>query len=318
MKHLTKSLKNRKKLTRKGSNNLFIVLFLLPTMICYCVYYLYPIVTVFYTSFCQWDYKNATSPQLFPIKELFNNYQYIFTKYPFFWEAFTNSVKWALCGIFIQMPLAVIAAILLSRSLPGWKFARNVYIIPSVISSAAIGLIFLQIYNPRYGVVNQIIKLFAPGFSENILLLPKINFWAMTFSYIFFAGSSMILVMGHIFSIPTEIYEAANLDGAIGLKKDIYITLPLIKDIVKTITILAATSGFLLYNEVYLLTKGAAGTKSISYIIRDLAIVTSRTQYGRANTVGVVQIVMGMLIILAINLMFSINKMKFKSRKGQC
>ena len=58
------------------------------------------------------------------------------------------------------------------------------------------------------------------------------------------------------------------------------------------------------YRPVYFLTRGAAGTKSISYIIRDLAVGSSRTQYARANTIGVFQIVGGMLIILTINLIF--------------
>lgn len=72
------------------------------------------------------------------------------------------------------------------------------------------------------------------------------------------------------------------------------------------VCILAATGGFLLYNEVYFLTKGAAGTYSISYVIRELAITSPRTQFGRANTVAVVQILAGMLIIVIINMLFNL------------
>lgn len=82
----------------------------------------------------------------------------------------------------------------------------------------------------------------------------------------------------------------------------------MIKDTLKTVAIMAATSGFLLYNEVFFLTNGAAGTKSISFIIRELAVSSSRTQYARANTIGVVQILGGMLIILSINLIFKESK----------
>ena len=103
------------------------------------------------------------------------------------------------------------------------------------------------------------------------------------------------------------------LDGASGLKQDWYITLPMIKGTLKTVSILAATSGFLLYNEVFFLTKGAAGTYSISYVIRELAITSPRTQFGRANTVAVIQILAGMVIIVAINLLYSIS---FKRKRG--
>ncbi|WP_321004291.1 carbohydrate ABC transporter permease [Eisenbergiella porci] len=184
----------------------FIFLFLLPTMLCFCVFYLYPILTVIITSFAKWDYTNLTSPQIYPIKELFTNYQYIFEKYPYFREALRNSCLWALCGIVIQVPFAVLVAIALSRKLRGWKVSRNVFIIPNVICSAAMGLIFLQFYNPKYGVVNQLIQLFNPDFKDNILLIPGVNFVAMTCSYIFFAGTSMLMVLGQIFAIPTEIY----------------------------------------------------------------------------------------------------------------
>ena len=79
-------------------------------------------------------------------------------------------------------------------------------------------------------------------------------------------------------------------------------------------SILAATSGFLLYNEVYFLTKGAAGTYSISYVIRELAITSPRTQFGRANAVATIQILAGMVIIVIINLLYRIS---FKKKAGQ-
>ena len=76
---------------------------------------------------------------------------------------------------------------------------------------------------------------------------------------------------------------------------------------------MAATSGFLLYNEVFFLTNGAAGTKSISFIIRELAITSSRTQYARANTIGAVQIVLGLILVGLINVIFAESK---ESQRG--
>ena len=92
-------------------------------------------------------------------------------------------------------------------------------------------------------------------------------------------------------------------------------TIPLVKPTIKTVTTLAATSGFLLYNEVYFLTGGAAGTKSISYIIRELAITSPRTQYARANTVGVVQIAIGLILVAVINWIFSQDKYSLRERR---
>lgn len=298
---------------RKG----FILAFLAPTLIAFALFYLYPIVTVFVTSFCKWDYTNITSPEFFGFADMWNNYKYIFELYPYFWEALKNSSIWALLGVFVQIPIATMIAIALSRKVKGVKFVRNVYIIPNMISTAAMGMIFLQLYSPLYGVVNPVIRLFKPDFTENILLLKGPAFIAMTCAYIFFTGTTTLMILGNIMAIPEDVREAAMLDGASGLRQDLYITVPMIRDTLRTVSILAATAGFLLYNEVYFLTKGAAGTYSISYVIRELAITSTRTQFGRANAVAVVQILAGMVIIVIVNLLYSgIFRGVRRSRKG--
>ena len=237
-------------------------------------------------------------------EELFSNYKYIFSQYPYFWEALRNSLCWALVGVCIQVPLTLIIAIVLSKGQAGSKAARNIYIIPSVISSAAMGLIFLQLYNAKYGPIQKIIQIFKPEFTDSILLVEGANFWAIVFAYVFFCGTTAIMLLGQIHSIAPEIYEAAKIDGATGWKRELYVTIPMVKPTLKTVTTLAATSGFLLYNEVYFLTNGAAGSKSISYIIRELAITSTRTQYARANTIGAVQILIGLALVGIINMAF--------------
>ena len=126
--------------------------------------------------------------------------------------------------------------------------------------------------------MNPIIQLFNPGFKENILLLKGSAFWALTAAYIFFTGTTTLMILGNILAVPEEVREAATLDGASGLLQDWHIIIPMIRGTLKTVSILAATSGFLLYNECFL-TKGAAGTYSVSYIIRELAITSLRTQF---------------------------------------
>lgn len=303
-------------LSRSAKKNIFIISFLTPTLIMFCGFYLYPLLNVFFTSFCKWDYTNIPNPQPYGLGELFTNYKYIFTVYPYFGEALRNSLGWAVLGMVVHVPVAVIVALALSRKLRGWKIVRNIYVIPTIISSAAMTMIFLQLYNPRYGIVNEIIRLFNPTFMDNILMIPGVNFFAITGTYILFAGYISILILGNMMTISTEIQEAAILDGATGWQQDWYITLPLSKGIIKTAMILASSAGFLLYNEVYLMTKGAAGTRSISFLIRDLAIISPKSQFSRANTVGVVQVVVGMLIIVFINIVFSIDWSEMKARRA--
>lgn len=304
--------KNKMGWRRKG----FIAAFLTPTLIAFAVFYLYPIVTAFLTSFCKWDYTNINAPEFFGWKDMWNNYKYIFETYPYFWEALKNSSLWAMLGPAVQIPIATLIALVFSRKVRGIKLIRNIYIIPNMISTAAMGMIFLQLYSPLYGVVNPVIKLFNKGFNDSILLLEGPAFWAMTAAYIFFTGTTTLMILGNVMAVPEEVKEAARLDGASGLKQDWYITIPMIKETLRMVSILAATGGFLLYNEVYFLTKGAAGTYSISYVIRELAITSPRTQFGRANTVAVVQILAGMVIIIIINGLYGISFHKKAQRGG--
>ena len=301
---------------KKSSRAIFMTLFLLPSCLCFLIFYAYPILQILVTSFCKWDYTNLKNPVFFEAGEILTNYKYIFTQYPYFWEALRNSLGWALVGVVIQVPLTLVVAIVISKGLKFSKFARNVYIVPSVISSAAMGLVFLQLYNARYGPIQQIIQKFNPDFTDSILLVEGANFWAIVFAYVFFCGTTAIMLLGQIHGIAPELYEAAKIDGATGLKRELYVTIPLVKPTIKTVTTMAATSGFLLYNEVFFLTNGAAGTKSISFIIRELAITSSRTQYARANTVGAVQIVIGLILVGVINLLFAESKSSQKGGKA--
>lgn len=315
-------MKTKPTLLRKGrmewQRKVFIAGFLAPTLIMFCIFYLYPLVTVFVTSFCKWDYSNIANPEFFGWKDMFNNYKYIFTTYPFFWEAVRNSSVWALLGIFFQIPVSTLIALAFSRKMRAVTVIRNIYIVPCMISSAALGMIFLQLYSPLYGVVNPVISLFkGEPFAENILLIKNSAFVALTCAYIFFTGTTTLMILGNIMAIPQEVREAAYLDGASGFVQDLHITIPMIRGTLKTVSVLAATSGFLLYNEVFFLTKGAAGTYSISYVIRELAITSPRTQFGRANAVALIQILGGMLIILIVNIVYALPDVIEKLRKGR-
>lgn len=312
-----KQLSGQAPARREGvRRRLFIFAFLAPTLLAFCAFYLYPLLTVVVTSFCKWDYTNVTSPELYSFSHLLDNYDYILHTYPYFWEALRNSTAWALLGIFFQIPLSALMALAFSRKMRGTAFIRNLYIVPCMISSAALGMIFLQLYSPLYGIVNPVIRLFDPAFKDSVLLMKGPAFWAMTGAYIFFTGTTTLMILGNILAIPTQVREAALLDGASGFVQDLYITIPLLKGTLKTVSILAATSGFLIYNEVFFLTKGAAGTYSISYIIRELAITSSRTQFGRANAVALIQVVMGLLLILLVNVLYELPGF-IRSRRGR-
>ena len=273
---LKESINNKKKSKLGMRRTGFIIAFLAPTILAFCVFYLYPIITVFVTSFCKWDYSNITSPEFFGFQDLWSNYEYIFKKYPFFWvSTLKNSATWALLGAIVQIPVATLIALALSRKVKGIKFVRNVYIIPNMISTAAMGVIFLQLYNPSYGIINPIIRIFNKDFTDSVLLLKGPAFIAMTCAYIFFTGTTTLMILGNIMAVPEEVREAAMLDGASGLKQDWFITIPMIKGTLKTVSVLAATSRYSFFTTKLFPDKRSSG--NVQYQLCDSRVaITAR------------------------------------------
>lgn len=288
----------------------FVIMFLLPAVLLFAIIYAYPLANIFITSFSKWNYKNLSSPEFLGFGHMFDNYIKLFTNDYYFLTSLFNSLKWVLLVIFIQIPLSVIVAFILSKKPFGWKLVRNTYIIPNIISTSAIGLIFLNLYDPARGAVTQILNSLNPFNDINILASGNSAFWGVTFSFVLFGGTSMLLVLSQISAVSSELYEAAEIDGANPFQIDTKIVFPLLKPIIGTITILATNYGLLLYNEIALLTGGGPdkATYSLSYYIYQTAMGSSKLNFSLANTAGVIQFLLGLLLVLLISKVFKTSK----------
>jgi ABC-type sugar transport system permease subunit len=144
----------------------------------------------------------------------------------------------------------------------------------------------------------------------NILADGKLAFWAVTCSFIFFAGSSMILVLARILSVSPELVEAARIDGAKNWQINVYILLPLLRPIIGTIAILQVNYALLLYNEIALISGGGPdkATYSLSYLIFQKAMGSTRLNFAEANTVGVIQFLLGIVMVGIISRVFSADR----------
>lgn len=296
--------KNKRIPTRR---TLFILAFLAPGILLFLVIYAYPILNIFITSFTKWNYKNLANPQFLQFQNLFDNYIRLFTKDYYFKTALLNSLKWTVLAALIQVPFALIVALVLSKKPRLWRFTRNAFIIPNIISSAAIGLIFLNMYDPARGLITLLLQKLFPGFDVNLLANGKTAFWCVTGAFILFGGTIMLLLLAQIMSIPKDLFEAASIDGASGLKKDLLITLPLIKPAIGTALILACNYALLIYNEIALITKGGpdGATYSLSYYIYKTAMGSSKLNFALANTAGVLMFILGLIMVAILNYTFN-------------
>ncbi|WP_346910876.1 carbohydrate ABC transporter permease [Faecalicatena orotica] len=300
--------RTKKKIFSK--KNGFILAFLLPGIILFCAIYAYPLIEIFVTSFTKWNYKNFLHPEFLGWGHLFDNYIKLFTIDRNFQVALVNSIKWVVLTMAVQIPFTVLVALVLSGKPRGWKFTRNAFIIPNIISTAAIGLIFLNIYSPSRGIITEICNWFSPGSNVSVLANETYAFWGVTFAFILFGGSSCLLLITQIFSIDSSIYEAAKVDGASTLQTNLKITLPLMRPMIGTVSVMAANYGLLLYNEIALITQGGPdnATYSLSYYIYKTALGSTKLNFARGNTAGVIQFLLGLLLVGMINKAFRTNQ----------
>ncbi len=190
-----------------------------------------------------------------------HNLQRVFTKDPDFWTSLVNTVTLSFFKLLAEIPLALLLAVLLNQKLKGIGFFRVTLFLPAVISAAIIGLIFSLLFASFNGMVNSILQ--SIGFISRpinwfstkgnaMLVLGIASVWQ---NY----GINMMFFLMALQSIPEEIYECAELDGATGLRKFFSITLPMIAPIFESVLLMAIIGSLKVCDLVISLTDGQPG-----------------------------------------------------------
>ncbi|MBR6708813.1 MAG: sugar ABC transporter permease [Clostridia bacterium] len=284
---------------RGGGRGGWIFLFLLPSLIIFLAFYLVPILTVFATSLTRWDGFN--SPEFIG----FANYARMFGDSTFL-TALRNLAAWALIATTLHVGFGVLVAFVLYHRPFGWKLTRNVFMIPNVISMAAWALIYKFIFNNDIGILNNLIRKIFPEFQVQWYYTSPYAFWAVTFTWLFFAVIVTLIVLNDLYAIPEEINEAARIDGATSWQITRRIHLPMCRNAIGTGIICSVTSRIAMYESISLTTAGGPGDDTMN-----LPIILVRSMldlnYGYANANGVVMFVIGLLILWIVNRAFRMN-----------
>ena len=169
-------------------------------------------------------------------------------------------------------------------------------------------MLFVMLLNPSFGIVNKGLE--ALGFQNlpNWFSNSSTAFFAVTITWLPFAATVTILVMAEMTSLDVSILEAAKVDGATEFQTTIRIILPLMKNIIGTTTVLGATSMLQKLDILMMTTKGGPGdvTLNLPYFVYNTAF--SAKQFGLANSVGVLMIIMGLIVVGIINRIYRVRK----------
>ncbi len=276
--------------------------FLLPCLLLFVFVYLVPIIIVFFTSL--FEYKSGGVFRFIGLE----NYIEAVVHDKRLHKALANTGIWALLQSTIHVGIGTVTAIILSRKRRGWKVLRTIYMIPNVVSASALGIIFLNVFNAKYGLINSFVSMVTgKDFSKNWFFDNDSAFITVTWSWLLYAGLIMILVLAGLSSIPNEITEAAKIDGATKLQIDFKVKLPMIRTVMGTCLILSSTSMLREFELIFLTTNGGPGTITLNLPLYLYKTSLIDNNYGYANMMGVLLIVLGVIVVYCINKIFRMN-----------
>ena len=242
--------------------------FLLPTVIAFCIAFIIPFVTGLYLSFC--DFTTVSNAKFVG----FANYIKAFSSSQRFGQAFGFTTLFTIISIITVNIIAFTLAYLLTRKIKGTNFFRTVFFMPNLIGGIVLGYTWQSMINAvlaKYGTT--LVADAKYGFIGLIILMN----WQMI-------GYMMIIYIAGLQNVPTELIEASKIDGATKWQTLRHVTIPMVMPSITICLFLTLSNSFKLYDQNLALTAGAPMHK-----IEMLALNIVNSFYGRSNFEGVGQ-----------------------------
>lgn len=280
--------------TYKRQKVLTSILFLVVPLILLLVFTYLPAINMFLYSLTKWD-------GFGPVDKFvgIQNYLDIFTK-PEYFSVFRVSLYY-FSGSIVQLVLALYFATLVSFNVRFKNFFKGILYFPSLINGVAIAFTFLYFFQPDGGL-DSVVKLVA-GSSANMPLWlgdqRLINISLAAVSVWRYMGFNFVLFVGAIQSIPFEIYESSDLDGAGRWQQFLYIILPSIRPILTLSAILAVRGALSVFEIPYVMTNGMNG--STTFVIQTINTAFRLNKVGLASAMAVVLLVLIVIVTVVQN-----------------
>ena len=286
---------------KKITNGINVFLFLLPGLLLFVAVLVAPIIMSCFYSFFDWNgFGTKTFVGLSNYKELFTSDAIMF------WKALFNSLLLAALSVFVQLPISLGLALLLGKGMKGERAFLSIFFMPVLISTVVIGQLWLKIYNPSYGILNVALRgMGLDALAKTWLGDPALALGAAFVPILWqYVGYHMLLMYAGVKSVPTELREAAMLDGATAGQTNRYVVIPYIKSIIKVSVIFAVTGSLKSFDLIYVLTNGGPyhATEVPSTLMIDMLFL--RNRYGMGSTIAVMLIVLCFAFALIIGAIF--------------
>lgn len=272
--------------------------FIAPSMILFIVFIFYPMLQAFIMAFQKVDLRGSAWIGLGNFRDLLDS--------KLFWLTMQHTFTYALFVVIAWITSSLVVASLiqpLGRKMQA--FFRGAFYLPYVSSIVVISLVWLWIFQPDLGFLNYFLS--QIGLPKVLWLQnPKIALWAIVLSTVLVVpGTGVVMYSAAMGSVPTEYYEAAEVEGANAFHKLFHITFPLLKPTTLYLMVIYTIAGFQIFERVYIMTGGGPINSTMTIVQLIYLTAFSDFNFGRASAQA--------LVLFAIIVAFSILQFKFLS-----
>lgn len=279
------------------SNKKMIALFVLPGFLLFLAVFIFPIGYTLYLSMTSWEGVG--------LKEFvgLQNFIQLITRDSVFHLSVKNTLILLVLALAGQLIPAFVLAVLLYSVTKGTRLFRNAFFVPVLLSNTAIGLIWQKIYDPNFGMLNELLeKLGAGSLIHEWLTDPSTCLIAVLIPVIWqWIGYHMIIMYAGLKGIPGQYIEAAKIDGATGLQIALKIILPMMQDILKVCVVLGTVGALKIFDNIYVMTGGGPYNLTSTIAIMMYKESFLKQQYGYGSAIAILLSVICMAAFLVIN-----------------
>lgn len=267
---------------------LILFTFLFFPMLLMALFLIYPSVRLFYMSFTNWD-------GVLPDKQFvgLDNYKAVFSDSEGF-PMLIHNIPYIVTG-FVQNLIAILLAVILASKLKGKYIFRGIIFLPYIINSVAVAFMFNFMYDYTRSPINIILEAIGMTSIDYIGNPTMVNISLAAICFWRYLGLTVVIYISALQSVPTEIYEAAGMDGSNSLQTLWYITIPNIRKIIELNLFLSLSGALNAYVETMVITHGGPGISSRTFVY---TIVVNAFQTNRFSFAAALSIVLIALILV--------------------
>ena len=248
---------NHKTFKKRFLNTLGLYGYLVPTIVGLTIFNAGAIIASFVISFQKYDV-------LTPARWIgLENYRWLMNS-DLFKRSIVNTLQFAAGYIPLSIAVSLFLAILVNQKLRGVTLFRTIFYLPVVTSMVAVSLVWSWLFNAKYGLINYVLSWFGitgPAW----LTSSEWAMWAIVIVSVWkTAGYYMVIYLAALQNIPPELYEAADIDGAVGWRKFRHITLPLISPTTFFVLIMVTIGALKIFEQVYVMTDGGPANATVT------------------------------------------------------